>query len=210
MNARTRLAASLLTLAAVGCSSSSDAPSDIAPAPTPTVDAPPAPPAAPTPTTPPSSVDAGNDSAPASAGSPFAIVDELFYTSASVFQFKLTDYAMGCALQQQSNTNKMNSNYWKIEIDAPGKTTIPPGTYALNTASNGVTLIVLGVHHRDATCTEIDTNATTGSVTITSASSTSIVGSIDADFPGSGHVHVPLSASFCDTSVSTGAKACVP
>lgn len=147
---------------------------------------------------------------PAAGGFPSVPVDQLFYGTAGSYQFKLTDYAMGCALQQQSNTNKKNSQYWKIAMSTPPSGMIPPGTYSLNTASNGVMLLALGVHRRDATCTEIDNNATVGSITITSATTTAIEGTVNAELPGVGSVSVKLSATFCDTTASTGAKACIP
>lgn len=138
------------------------------------------------------------------------IVDQIFYGRSGIYEFKLTDYPMACSLQQASNTNKQNSQYWKMLIETPLSGVLPAGKYALDVASNGVTLKYVGVHKRDATCTEIDDNATSGSVTITAATSTSISGTIDAVLPIGGAVTVPFSAAFCDTSTSTGPKACIP
>jgi hypothetical protein len=68
---------------------------------------------------------------------------------------------------------------------------------------------VVGVHDRDATCKEIDHDATSASVTIATSTTATVAGTIDAVIPDLGTFHVPFSAAGCAT-LSGGAKACVP
>jgi hypothetical protein len=200
-----------ITLAAVGCSSTTTSPGDpnaqssgAPPAPTDSVAMPPPadamapPPAQP----PPSQSDAG-------AGSPFAIVDQIVVVTGVGYGFKLTSYAGACTLEQQGNSSKQNSHYWKLNFRGPTTSQLPTGTYPLNTTVGGYRMDVVGVHDRGATCKEIDHDATSASVTIATSTTATVAGTIDAVIPDLGTFHVPFSAAGCAT-LSGGAKACVP
>jgi hypothetical protein len=140
----------------------------------------------------------------------FTPKDQIFYTSGNSIEMKLTDYAQACALQQASNTNLQDSRYWKIDFQPQAGGPLAAGTYPLGQASGGWTLSVLGIHDRDATCKEIDHDATSGSVTLTSVSTSSLSGTLTAHIPDLGDFTLPIAAAFCDTSTPTGSKQCLP
>jgi hypothetical protein len=194
----------VLLVACSGADSTTSTAADPAadPTPAPAESDPVAPPTAPAPAPAP---------APGSANSPFQIVDQFAYASGSDFQMKLTDYANGCALQQRGNSHKQNSHYWKIAITGATGAKLVPGKYILNQANaNGLTLRTLAIHDRDSSCTEIDHEASSGSVTITGVTATAITGKVEADMMGLGNIQLALDAAVCDTSTSTGTAVCIP
>ena len=141
-------------------------------------------------------------SSSSSGGVPFSVQDQIFFGASGDYELKMLDYSGACALQQASDTHKQNTQY--IELHYYGSNIPGPGTYGV-----GAT-VKIALHKRDGACNLTESVATSGSVTITNVTSSTLTGSFTANLPGYGTVSGNLDASFCDTSSSTGPQQCVP
>jgi hypothetical protein len=118
----------------------------------------------------------------------------------------ITNLPGACAIAQ-SNGNPRNSQTLVLEVGEEG-TAVPPGTYSIG----GTTTVALATFvAQDDTCTQTaQDTGTSGTITITTASSTEVAGSFDVTFNTGDHLTGTFSAPVCDASLTDdgGTSAC--
>jgi len=136
-------------------------------------------------------------------GTPFGVVDQIGYSGTQVINgtnvayvgVVITNVAGTCALLHRQG-NPPSAQSLSIAAGAAG-TTIGSGTYVI--AAQGTQTATAIYAQTDATCMgKVDSQASSGTVTITAITSGSVVGSFDLDFPTGDHLSGTFSAPTCD------------
>jgi hypothetical protein len=198
---------------AVGCSDAASSPAPAATTPTEdagetpnvaTVD----PPQDTTTTEKDSGTDARSSAAPATisgtlGGQPLLAKDAIAFNKNSRLTLKITDYEGACALEENGNAHKQNSHYLELYLDAY------PGTATAHTIGSP-TQIGAQIFTRDGTCSGPVAIASGGTVTVTSVTTSDVVGTFNLAFP-EGPVTGTFKAPICNAGALVGSGGpCVP
>ena len=136
-------------------------------------------------------------------GKPLLAKDAIAFNKKSFLTLKITDYEGACALQENGNAHKQSSRYLELYLDAyPGMSM----THTVGSpAQTGAQIIT-----RDGTCGGPVAVASGGTVTVTSITTSDVVGTFNLVFP-EGPVTGTFKAPICNGGALVGSGGpCVP
>ena len=121
----------------------------------------------------------------------------------------MTDAPNICASTQHQHTPPGSTSFSLGLVEGLGITTLSPGMFQVSASAGEGNEAVVGYEVQDSSCSMITGgDATSGTVTLTSISSTSLSGTFDVTFPSGDEVTGSFDAPVCPLTADAGTAIC--